>query len=33
MSVGDKEIRVAKNDGVTTYGTLFTLAESAGGPA
>jgi photosystem II stability/assembly factor-like uncharacterized protein len=29
MNVGDKEIRVAKNDGVTTWGTIVTLEESA----
>jgi photosystem II stability/assembly factor-like uncharacterized protein len=29
MSVSDKEIRVAKNDGVTTWGTIVTLEESA----
>lgn len=29
MSTSDKEIRVAKNDGVTTWGTIVTLEESA----
>ena len=29
MSVSDKEIRVAKNDGVTAWGTIVTLEESA----
>ena len=29
MSVSDKEIRVARNDGVTTWGTIVTLEESA----
>jgi hypothetical protein len=29
MNVNDKEVRVAKNDGVTTWGTIVTLEESA----
>ncbi len=29
MSVNDKEVRVAKNDGVTAWGTIVTLEESA----
>lgn len=29
MNTSDKEIRVAKNDGVTTWGTIVTLEESA----
>lgn len=32
LATSDKEIRVAKNDGVTTWGTIVTLEESARRP-